>query len=75
MGAFFETKFIHFEIDDVPAKKKAIRYFGGIVLILIVYFLPKALLPVGPVFSFIRYLMIPVAATAVWPAIFKKFKF
>ena len=75
IGAFIETKFIRFEIDDVPARKKAIRYVGGIVLILAVYLLPKAILPVGPVFSLIRYLMIPVAATALWPAIFKKYKF
>ena len=75
IGAFIETKFIRFEIDDVPAKKKAIRYVGGIVLILIVYLLPKALLPTGAIFSFIRYLLIPVAATALWPAIFKKYKF
>lgn len=75
IGAFIETKFIRFEIDDIPAKKKAIRYVGGIVLILIVYLLPKALLPTGAIFSFIRYLLIPVAATALWPAIFKKYKF
>lgn len=75
IGAFIETKFIRFEIDDVPAKKKAIRYVGGTVLILIVYLLPKAILPVGPIYSFIRYLLIPVAATALWPAIFKKFNF
>ena len=75
IGAFIETKFIKFEIDDIPAKKKAIRYVGGIVLILIVYLLPKALLPTGAIYSFIRYLLIPVAATALWPAIFKKYKF
>jgi hypothetical protein len=75
IGAFIETKFIRFEIDDIPAKKKAFRYVGGIVLILIVYLLPKAILPVGPIYSFIRYLLIPVAATALWPAIFKKFNF
>ena len=75
IGAFIETKFIKFEIDDIPAKKKAIRYVGGIVLILIVYLLPKALLPTGAIYSFIRYLLIPVAATALWPAVFKKYKF
>lgn len=72
IGAFIETKFIKFEIDEVPAKKKALRYIGGIVLILIVYLGMKALLPTGPVYSFVRYLCIPVAATALWPAIFKK---
>ena len=75
IGAFIETKFINFEIDDIPAKKKAIRYIGGIVLILIVYLGMKAILPEGPLYSFIRYLCIPLAATALWPAIFKKFKF
>lgn len=75
IGAFFETKFINFEIDEVPVKKKAIRYIGGIVLILVVYLGMKALLPTGPIYSFIRYLCIPLAATALWPAIFKKYKF
>lgn len=75
IGAFIETKFIKFEIDDVPVKKKAIRYIGGIVLVLVVYLGMKALLPTGPIYSFIRYLCIPLAATAVWPAIFKKFDF
>lgn len=75
IGAFIETKFINFEIDEVPAKKKAYRYIGGIILILIVYLGMKALLPTGPIYSFIRYLCIPVAATALWPYIFKKFKF
>lgn len=74
IGAFIETKFINFEIDEVPAKKKALRYLGGIVIILIVYVGMKALLPTGPAYSFIRYLCIPLAATALWPAIFKKIK-
>ncbi|MBR2041661.1 MAG: phosphatase PAP2 family protein [Oscillospiraceae bacterium] len=75
IGAFIETKFINFEIDDVPAKKKALRYIGGIILILIVYLGMKAVLPVGPVYSFIRYFCLPLAAIALWPAIFKKYKF
>ena len=75
IGAFIETKFIKFKIDEVPAKKKAIRYFGGIALVIIVYLGMKAIFPTGPIYSFIRYLCIPVAATALWPAIFKKFKF
>ncbi len=75
LGTFIETKFIKFEIDDVPAKKKAIRFVGGLILIIGVYLGMKALLPVGPVYSFIRYLCIPLAATALWPAIFKKFNF
>ena len=75
IGAFIETKFINFEIDEVPAKKKALRYIGGILLILAVYLGMKAVLPTGPIYSFIRYLCIPVAATALWPAIFKKYKF
>lgn len=75
IGAFIETKFIRFEIDGVPAKKKAIRYIGGILIVVAVYLGMKALLPTGNIYSFIRYLCIPVAATAVWPAIFKKFNF
>ena len=75
VGAFIETKFINFETEGVPVKKRALRYIGGIVLVLIVYLVPKALLPVGPVYSLIRYFLIPVAATALWPAIFKKFRF
>ena len=72
VGAFIETKFINFEIDGIETKKKAIRYIGGIVVVMIVYFGMKLLLPAGPIYSLIRYFCIPVAATAAWPAIFKK---
>lgn len=75
VGAFIETKFIRFEIDDVPAKKKAFRYVGGIILVLIVYLGMKAILPAAPVYSLLRYFCIPFAVTVVWPAIFKKFNF
>lgn len=74
-GAFIENKFIRFNIDDVPTKKRAVRYVGGIILVLIVYVGLKAVLPTGPIYSLIRYFCIPVAAMAVWPAIFKKFNF
>ncbi len=72
-GTFIETKFIRFEIDDVPAKKRTIRYAIGLVLIIAVYFGMKLLLPSGNIIGFIRYFCIPVVATAVWPAIFKKY--
>lgn len=75
LGAFIETKFINFEIEGISVKKKILRYAGGIVVILVVYLGMKLILPEGPFYSFLRYLCIPVAATALWPAIFKKFKF
>ena len=75
VGTFIETKFIKFKIDDIPAKKKAIRYVGGVIFIIAVYLGMKLIFPEGSVYSLIRYFFIPVAATAIWPAIFKKFNF
>ena len=75
IGSLLETKFIKFEIDDVPIRKKALRYVGGVLLVVVVYLGMKVICPTGPIYSFIRYLCIPLAATALWPAIFKKFKF
>ncbi len=73
IGAFIETKFIKFEIDGIPKKKLAIRFVVGLAIIIAVYLGMKAVLPSGNIFSFIRYLCIPVAAMAVWPWLFKKF--
>lgn len=75
IGTYIETKFINFEIDDVPAKKRAFRFAGGIILLVAVYAGMKLLLPAGNLAAFVRYLFIPVTATAIWPAIFKKFNF
>ncbi len=74
IGSFIETKFIKFEIDDVPVKKRAIRYVIGLIIVIAVYLGMKALLPSGNLFGFIRYACIPVAAIAGWPAVFKKIK-
>ena len=75
LGTYIETKFINFEIDDIPAKKKAFRFVGGLIFVIAVYAGMKLLLPASNLVAFIRYLCIPVAATAVWPAVFKKFNF
>ena len=75
IGAYIETKYIKFDIDGVPAKKKAIRFVGGLFFIIAVYAGMKLLLPANNLVAFVRYLCIPLAATAVWPAIFKKFNF
>ncbi len=75
IGAFIETKFIKFEIDDVPAKKKAIRFVLGLLLIIAVHYGLKLILPASVIVSFTRYLLIPVVAMVIWPSVFKKFNF
>lgn len=75
LASFIETKYIHFEIDDVPARKRALRFVLGILLVVAVYYSMKLLLPASNLVAFIRYFTIPVVAAAAWPAIFKKFNF
>lgn len=73
IGAFIETKFIKFEIDNVPKKKLALRFVIGMALVLAVYLAMKLLLPSNNIVAFVRYVCIPFVATAVWPYFFKKF--
>jgi hypothetical protein len=75
IGALIEQKFIKFETKGITIKQKVFRYIGGIAVVLIVYLGMKAICPEGHFFSFIRYFCIPLAATAAWPAVFKKFGF
>lgn len=73
LASYIETKYIRFEIDGIPAKKKAIRFFVGIVIVVGVYLIMKLALPSVPLVLFIRYFSIPVAAAVVCPLVFKKF--
>ena len=75
IGALIEQKFIKFETKGITIKQKVFRYLGGIAVVLIVYLGMKVICPEGHFFSFIRYFCIPLAATAAWPAVFKKFGF
>lgn len=72
-GAFIETKYIRFEMAS-GFRKNALRYSIGLVLVLGVYASMKLLLPEGNlVIAFIRYFAVSLTASAIWPALFKKF--
>lgn len=70
-GAFIETKFINFSVEGT-FRQKALRFAIGLVFIILVYILPKLLLPANNLVAFCRYFIIPIAAMDIWPAIFKK---
>ena len=72
IGAFIETKFIKFSVEGT-FKQKALRFAIGLALIILVYLPPKLLLPANNLTAFFRYLIIPIVAIDVWPALFKKF--
>ena len=75
VASYIETKYINFEIEGVSFKKKLLRFVGGIILLVAVYYGMKLALPKSNIVGFVRYLCVPLTAIALWPAIFKKFKF
>ena len=72
-ATYIETKFIKFSVEGT-LKQRALRFAIGLVLIVLAYLPPKLLLPANNLTAFCRYLIIPIVAIAVWPAIFKKLK-
>ena len=65
-GAFIETKFINFSVEGT-FRQKALRFAIGLVFIILVYILPKLLLPANNLVAFCRYFIIPIAAMDIWP--------
>ena len=72
-ATFIETKFINFSVEGT-FRQRALRFAIGLVLIVLAYLPPKLLLPANNLTAFCRYLIIPIVAIAVWPAIFEKLK-
>ena len=71
MCFFGFAKFINFSVEGT-FRQKALRFAIGLVFIILVYILPKLLLPANNLVAFCRYFIIPIAAMDIWPAIFKK---
>ena len=74
IGTFLETKYINFSVPE-GKKQKTLRFFGGMVLILLCYLPMKLLFPETIPFTVLRYAVVPVVAIAFWPWLFQKFGF
>lgn len=77
-GAFIEHKYVNFEISNVSKSKRVLRLIIGLVLLLGLKVGLKplfALISTHVIFDFLRYFVLVFCAIAIYPMIFKKFKF
>ena len=72
-GAYLENRFIGFE-NPKEIKTRLYRAAVGFLIIGAVYLIPKFLLPVSDITTFIRYFIIGITGTFAVPVLFKKLK-
>lgn len=70
---YIEKKYINFS-TDVPKSSKIKRFILGIVVIALIYFLPKLIFPDMYIFRFIRYALVGFGVINICPALFVKLK-
>lgn len=71
LAIFIENKFVHFTLD-ISMQKKAIRYALAILILLILKFGLKIILPNSLFFTSIRYFLISFVTIGLYPMTFKK---
>jgi len=78
LGALIEHKYVNFDIKGVSKGRRTIRLIVGLVLLLGLKVGLKplfALISKHVIFDFLRYFILVFCAIAVYPMIFKKYKF
>lgn len=74
LGVIIENKYINFH-NSISFIKKIIRYILGLAFIVLMRYIFKMILPATVFFDFLRYMIIFIIFTTVYPLIFKKFNF
>lgn len=74
IGLFLENRYIRFIIHD-KIGKKILRVAVGAAVVLLMRFALKAIFPERLFFAFLRYLIILLSATFLYPLLFKKLNF
>lgn len=74
IGALLEDKFVKFTVGG-PIWKRIIRLAVGVLLLGGLYYLFKAVFPSGLLFSLLRYVLLLILATFVYPLIFTRLGF
>lgn len=73
IGFLIESRFIKFETNGTAAKK-AVRLFAGVGVVLVIKSGLKAIFPDEALFWALRYFIIGLFGTAVYPYVFTKLK-
>lgn len=69
---YIENKYVNFTVDG-PFKKKIIRFIIAVVILLVLQFGLKLILPTSLIFSYIRYFLISFTTIGLYPILIKKF--
>jgi membrane-associated phospholipid phosphatase len=72
-GLLFERRYVEFTIPEA-VKTRLIRLAGGLVVIGVMYALPKLLLPDTAVVGAIRYGVVAFAAVGLYPLVFSRLR-
>ena len=71
-GIILENKHVNFHISK-NFKKNTLRYIIGLLSLLLIMFLLKIILPANYICRVIRYFLLGIFATLIYPYIFKKY--
>lgn len=73
IGAYLENKFVKFDNPE-NNKNRILRALLGFIVVGILYFIPKLILPVSDLITLLRYFLLGISGIFIVPAIFKKLK-
>lgn len=74
LGLAFEDRFVKFEIPHTSLPRRIFRYAAGMLLVGVIYYVPRLLLPHTIALSAVRYALTVFFATGFYPYLFTKWK-